>query len=203
MVEHCHEEARHELATTLAFLCTECGPKVSFLSSPMTSQPPVDYVVNKKLAGMLGPKAFRDLATFVQEGATEAAYRAADFAGNRAKSEECGHCDASFTSLESLAIHIATNHNVQKDPKVCSICFLAFESEQECSTHVALKHPETEAARSHRNVGTSSKVTGGEQACIKRSDSDVAKTVVKSEPHENHDSNSEKNIQTESRLSCW
>ena len=199
-MEHCHEEARHELATTLAFLCTECGPKVSFLSSPMTSQPPVDYVVNKKLAGMLGPKAFRDLAAFVQEGATEAAYRAADFAEKRAKSEECGHCDASFTSLESLAIHIATNHNVQKDPKVCSICFLAFDSEQECSTHVALKHPETEAARSHRKVGTSSKSTGSEQACIKKSDSDVAKTVVKSEPHENHNSNSEKNIQTESSV---
>ena len=58
LAEHCGYESKTDLATKLVFICSECGPKVSFMSSPMSRIHPENYTINKKLLPMLGPVAY-------------------------------------------------------------------------------------------------------------------------------------------------
>ena len=67
MVEHTTHDTKVDLATRLAFVCTVCGPRVTFPSSSLSQIHPENYTVNKTLLPRLGPTAYYKLVEFVNE----------------------------------------------------------------------------------------------------------------------------------------
>ena len=67
LVEHTTPDAKADLATKLAFVCAECGPRVSFPSSALSQIHPENYTINKTLLPRLGPTAYYKLVEFVNE----------------------------------------------------------------------------------------------------------------------------------------
>ena len=67
LAEHTTYDAKADLATKMVFLCSVCGPKVSFMSSAISRIHPENYSANKKLLPLLGPVAYYKLAQFVRE----------------------------------------------------------------------------------------------------------------------------------------
>ena len=67
LAEHTTFDSKADLATKMVFMCSVCGPKVSFMSSAISRLHPENYSANKKLLTLLGPVAYYKLAHFVKE----------------------------------------------------------------------------------------------------------------------------------------
>ena len=57
---------QEDLVTRLAFVCTVCGPKAIFPTSPFSKNYPSNYSLNKLLLPLLGPSAYFHLSEFLQ-----------------------------------------------------------------------------------------------------------------------------------------
>ena len=61
------EGNQEDIVTRLAFVCTVCGPKAIFPTSPFSKTYPTNYSLNKLLLPLIGPSAYFHLAQFVQQ----------------------------------------------------------------------------------------------------------------------------------------
>ena len=66
------EGNQEDLVTRLAFICTVCGPKAIFPTSPFSKTYPSNYSLNKLLLPLLGPSAYFHLAQFLQHNPDQA-----------------------------------------------------------------------------------------------------------------------------------
>lgn len=58
---------QEDVVTRLAFVCTVCGPKAIFPTSPFSKTYPTNYSLNKLLLPLLGPSSYFHLAQFLQQ----------------------------------------------------------------------------------------------------------------------------------------
>ena len=66
------EGNQEDLVTRLAFICTVCGPKAIFPTSPFSKTYPSNYSLNKLLLPLLGPSSYFHLAQFLQHNPDQA-----------------------------------------------------------------------------------------------------------------------------------
>jgi len=60
------EGNQEDVVTRLAFVCTVCGPKAIFPTSPFSKTYPTNYSLNKLLLPLLGPSSYFHLSQFLQ-----------------------------------------------------------------------------------------------------------------------------------------